>query len=104
MNAWIILAIAGLLEVVWATAMKASDGFTKLGPSALTGVTAFASFWLLAKAMETLPLGTAYAVWTGIGVMGAATLGIVLFGDAVTPLRLVGIALIAAGIAALRFA
>lgn len=104
MFAWILLAIAGLLEVVWATAMKASNGFTHTGYSILTGVTAFASFWLLAIAMKHLPLGTAYVVWVGIGGIGTALLGIILFGDEVTPLRIGGIALIAAGIAALKFA
>ena len=104
MNPWIVLFAAGLFEVVWATSMKASDGFTKIGPSIVTGVTAFISFWLLAYAMKSLPLGTAYAVWVGIGVIGAAVLGVAMFGEAVTPLRVAGIILIAAGIAALKLA
>jgi len=104
MTAWIYLVIAGALEVVWATSMKASDGFTKPLPSVITGVTAFASFWLLAAAMKQLPLGTAYAVWVGIGVVGAAILGIVMFGESLSPLRLCGIGLIIAGIAALKLA
>ena len=103
-NPWFLLFAAGLFEIVWAAAMKASDGFTKVGPSVLTGVAAFISFWLLAAAMKDLPLGTAYAVWVGIGAIGAALVGIMLFGDAVTTLRIGGIALIAAGIAALRLA
>lgn len=103
-NAWMLLIAAGFFEIVWAAAMKASDGFTRVGPSVLTGVAAFISFWLLAAAMKDLPLGTAYAVWTGIGAVGAALVGIALFGDAATPLRIGGIALIAAGIAALKLA
>lgn len=103
-NAWIILFAAGAFEIVWAGAMKASDGFTKIGPSILTGVTAFISFWLLAMAMKSLPLGTAYAVWVGIGAVGAAVLGMTAFGEAVTPLRIGGIALITAGIMALKLA
>jgi quaternary ammonium compound-resistance protein SugE len=101
---WFLLVIAGLLEIVWATSMKASDGFTKIGPSVLTGVAAFASFWLLAAAMKDLPLGTAYAVWVGIGVVGAALTGMILFGDGATAQRLAGIALIIAGIATLKLA
>ncbi|GAA6176366.1 DMT family transporter [Sulfitobacter pacificus] len=101
---WILLFVAALLEVVWATSMKASDGFTRIGPSILTGIAAFASFWLLAAAMKDLPLGTAYAVWVGIGAVGAAIMGMVMFGDAATPIRIAGIALIVAGIAALKLA
>ncbi|MEQ6202035.1 multidrug efflux SMR transporter [Sulfitobacter sp. HNIBRBA2951] len=104
MNPWIILVAAGLLEVVWASTMKASDGFSKMLPSVTTGVAAFLSFWLLAMAMKELPLGTAYVVWVGIGAIGAALVGIIYFGDAITPLRLGGIALVAAGIAALKMA
>lgn len=103
-NPWVILTLAALFEVVWAASMKASDGFTKVGPSVLTGVAAFVSFWLLAMAMKDLPLGTAYAVWVGIGAVGAALVGIMLFGDAATPMRIAGIGLIAAGIAALKLA
>ncbi|MFK7835230.1 MAG: multidrug efflux SMR transporter [Sulfitobacter sp.] len=103
-NPWVLLLAAGLFEVVWAASMKASNGFTKIGPSILTGVTACISFWLLATAMKDLPLGTAYAVWVGIGAVGAALVGIALFGDAATPMRIGGIVLIAAGITALKFA
>ncbi|MCX7558520.1 multidrug efflux SMR transporter [Sulfitobacter sp. F26204] len=103
-NPWLLLIIAGLFEIIWASAMKASDGFTKIGPSVLTGVAAFISFWLLAAAMKDLPLGTAYAVWVGIGIIGAALAGIMLFGDAATPARLAGIALIIAGITMLKLA
>lgn len=104
MNPWIILTLAGILEIVWAASMKASDGFTKIGPSVLTAVTAFVSFWLLGVAMKSLPLGTAYVVWVGIGALGAATMGIVLFADAATPMRLAGIGLVAAGIVLLKLA
>lgn len=103
-NAWFILLVAGLFEVVWAASMKASNGFTNTVPSITTGLAAFISFWLLAIAMKELPLGTAYVVWVGIGAIGAAILGIVMFGDSVTPLRIAGISLVAAGIAALKFA
>jgi quaternary ammonium compound-resistance protein SugE len=103
-NAWMFLLAAGLLEIFWAATMKASDGFTRIGPSIATGVAAFISFWLLAMAMKDLPLGTAYAVWVGIGAIGAALVGIAVFGEAVTPLRIAGIAMIAAGIAALKLA
>jgi len=104
MNPWIILVFAGLLEVVWASTMKASDGFTNIVPSIITGVAAFLSFWLLAIAMKELPLGTAYVVWVGIGAIGAAVVGIVYFGDSITPLRVAGLAMVAAGIAALKMA
>lgn len=104
MNAWILLTIAGLLEVVWAASMKASDGFTHIGPSIVTGIAAFASFWLLGLAMRELPLGTAYVVWVGIGAIGAALVGMVFLQDSVTPLRLAGLALVAAGIVALKLA
>ena len=104
MNAWILLLVAGLFEIVWAGAMKASEGFTKLGPSIVTGVAMLISFWLLAMAMKSLPLGTAYVVWVGIGAMGAALLGIMMFGEAATPMRLAGIALVGAGILVLKLA
>jgi quaternary ammonium compound-resistance protein SugE len=79
---WIYLLIAGLLEVAWATGLKSSEGFTRLWPSVFTVVTALGSFWLLALAMRQLPLGTAYAVWTGIGAVGAFVLGIIVMGEA----------------------
>ncbi len=104
MNPWIILLIAGIFEVAWAVSMKASNGFTNTVPSIITGVAAFISFWLLAIAMKELPLGAAYVVWVGIGAIGAAVLGVIMFGEAVTPMRITGIALVAAGIAALKFA
>ena len=96
--AWIYLLIAGLLEVVWAYGMKLSAGFTQLGASLLTLVAMLLSFGLLAIAMKSLPLGTAYTVWTGIGAVGSFTVGIVVLGEAVTPLRLLAAALILAGL------
>ena len=86
--AWIALLLAGLLEIVWATSMKLSHGFTRLTPSLVTLVAMALSFWLLSVAMRTLPLGTAYAVWTGIGTVGTVLLGILLFGEAATAIRL----------------
>ena len=100
--AWILLFIAGLLEVVWAFAMKQSHGFTKLVPSVITIGTMIASFGLLSVAMKTLPLGTAYAIWTGIGTIGTAILGIILFGEPATVLRLACVGLIVAGIVGLK--
>ncbi len=96
--AWLLLGIAGILEVAWAYSMKLSDGFTRLGPTALMVVTMFGSFALLATAMRHLPLGTAYMVWTGIGALGAFLMGIWFLGEAATPMRLAAAALILAGI------
>ncbi|WGV15463.1 DMT family transporter [Fuscovulum ytuae] len=104
MNAWVIVLIAGLLETGWALGLKYSDGFTKPIPSILTVVGATASFWLLSIAMKDLPVGTAYAVWVGIGAVGTAVLAVFLFGDPVNLMRVVGILLIIAGIVALKFA
>lgn len=104
MNAWAILVVAGLFEIVWALGLKYSDGFSRLWPSVITLVGAAASFWLLAHAMKSLPAGTAYAVWTGIGALGVAVFGMILLGDAVNLLRLAGIGLIVAGIVALKLA
>lgn len=102
--AWVFLGIAGLLEVVWAYFMKISDGFTKPAESAVTVVAMIISFWLLSMAMKELPLGTAYAVWTGIGAAGAFILGIVILGEAATLLRIGSAALIVAGIIGLKLA
>lgn len=104
MNAWAILVVVGLFEIVWALGLKYSDGFSRLWPSVITLVGAVASFWLLAHAMKSLPAGTAYAVWTGIGALGVAVFGMILLGDAVNLLRLAGIGLIVAGIVALKLA
>lgn len=101
---WLTLTIAGLLEIVWATAMKQSDGFTKAWPTTIMVVGMIASFWLLAIAMRQLPLGTAYMVWTGIGAVGSFILGIILMGEPVTPARLFAAALILAGILAMKMA
>ena len=102
--AWVLLIIAGLLETGWAMALKYSDGFTRLGPSVLFLVLGTISFVLLAVALRTLPVGTAYAVWTGIGALGTALLGVALFGEMLGPVRIGGIALVLAGIAALKLA
>ena len=102
--AWVVLFIAGLLEVGWAVGLKYTEGFTRLWPSVATGVALVASMILLATAVRTLPLGTGYAVWTGIGTVGTAVLGIVLFREPATALRLVCIGLIVAGIIGLKLA
>jgi quaternary ammonium compound-resistance protein SugE len=99
---WLYLLIAGVLEVAWATGLKSSEGFTRLGWSVFTIVTALGSFWLLALAMRQLPLGTAYAVWTGIGAVGAFVLGIVVMGEAVTVARVLSALLIVAGLVGLK--
>lgn len=99
---WIYLFCAGLLEVGWAYAMKRSEGFTLLAPSLITLATMIASFALLALAMRSLPLGTAYTVWTGIGALGTFLVGAFLLGEAVTPLRLLAAALLLGGIALMR--
>ena len=96
--AWIALAAAGLLEIVWAFYMKQSDGFTKLTPTVITIGTSLASFGLLALAMKSLPLGTAYTVWTGIGAVGAFVVGIVVLGEQVTTARILAAGLIVSGL------
>ncbi len=101
---WILLFLAGLMEITWAFCMKQSDGFTRLGPTAVMVVTMIASVWLLAMAMKSLPLGTAYMVWTGIGALGAFALGVLLLGEAVTPMRLVAAGLILAGLVLMKAA
>ncbi len=100
--AWIYLFFAGLFEMGWAIGLKYTEGFSKLVPSALTLAAMGISFWLLATALKTLPVGSAYAVWTGIGAVGTAALGIILFKEPATAARLGSIALIVAGIAGLR--
>ncbi|MCA3438927.1 MAG: multidrug efflux SMR transporter [Rhodobacter sp.] len=104
MNPWLIVLIAGLMETGWAIGLKYSEGFTRFWPSVATVVGALGSFWLLSLAMKTLPVGTAYAVWVGIGAVGTAVLAVALFDEPVTPLRVAGILLIVAGIAALKLA
>jgi quaternary ammonium compound-resistance protein SugE len=100
--AWVLLFIAGLLEIVWASTMKLSDGFTRPLPAAITVLALIASFALLAVAMRELPLGTAYTIWTGIGAIGAFIVGIVFLGEAITPTRLLAAALIVSGIGLMK--
>ncbi len=101
---WIILLIAGLLEVVWAIGLKYTDGFTRLWPTVITVVAMTGSVVLLGIAMKGLPVGTAYAVWVGIGAVGTAILGIVLLGEPANAGRLISLALILAGIIGLKLA
>lgn len=103
-NPWVLVVLAGLLETGWAMGLKYSDGFTKPVPSILTVIGALASFWLLSAAMKELPVGTAYAVWVGIGTVGTAIAAVILLGEPVTVLRVAGVALIVAGIVALKLA
>jgi quaternary ammonium compound-resistance protein SugE len=102
--AWLILVVAGLLEVVWALTMKLSDGFTRFWPAVLTLAAMAVSFALLAWSMRTLPLGTAYTIWTGIGATGAFILGVLVLGEAASPLRILAAALIVSGIALMKLA
>jgi quaternary ammonium compound-resistance protein SugE len=102
--AWIWLGLAGLLEIGWAIGLKYTEGFTRLIPSLLTGFSMVASVLLLGLALKTLPVGTGYAVWTGIGTVGTAILGIYLFGEPATVMRLVCIGLIVSGILGLKLA
>jgi quaternary ammonium compound-resistance protein SugE len=103
-NAWVILVLAGLCEVAWAVGLKYTEGFTRLWPSLVTIAAILLSLGLLGVALRHLPLGTAYAVWTGIGTLGTAVLGIWLFGESTSVLRLVCIGLILAGIVGLKLA
>jgi len=99
---WIILVLAGLFEVVWAVGLKYTHGFTRLVPSLITLAGMIISFWLLSLAMKSLPLGTAYAVWVGIGALGAFVAGIVLFGESMSAMRVISVLLIAAGLIGLK--
>ena len=101
--AWVVLFIAGVCEIGWAVGLKYTDGFTRLWPTVFTGVSLVVSMALLGIAVKTLPLGTAYAVWTGIGAVGTVILGIVLFKEPATVVRLVCVGLIVAGILGLKF-
>lgn len=101
---WIMLTIAGLLEIVWAFAMKQSEGFTRPWPSVLTIAAMIASFSLLATAMKSLPLGTAYMIWTGIGALGSFVVGVILLGESVSPMRLAAAVLILAGLVLMKVA
>jgi quaternary ammonium compound-resistance protein SugE len=100
--AWIWLGIAGLLEIVWAVGLKYAHGFTRLWPTVVTTVAMLATYVFLAQAVKTIPLGTAYAIWTGVGTVGAALLGMVLFGEPARLDRLLCIGLIVAGVVGLR--
>lgn len=99
---WIYLVLAGLFEVVWAIGLKYTEGFSRLWPSVITVSAMTASILLLAMAVKTLPIGTAYAIWTGIGAVGAVLLGIVLFGDSASPLRLACVGLVVLGMVGLK--
>ncbi|MDH5832887.1 quaternary ammonium compound efflux SMR transporter SugE [Luteimonas kalidii] len=101
---WIILVLAGLFEVGWAVGLKYTDGFTRPWPTLGTVAAMAVSLWLLGVAMKTLPLGTAYAIWVGVGAVGTAILGIVLLGEPANPGRLVSLGLIVAGIIGLKLA
>ena len=100
--AWIYLLLAGLFEICFAIGLKYTEGFTRLWPSVGTVIAAAISLWLLTQALRTIPVGTAYAVWTGIGAVGVATLGVVLFSESASPARLGCIALIVAGVVGLK--
>jgi len=103
-NAWLLLIAEGLLEVVWTIGLKYTEGFSRLVPSVITIAAMIASVWLLAMALKSIPVGTGYAVWTGIGAVGTAILGIILFNEAATAARIVCIGLIVAGIFGLKLA
>lgn len=100
--AWILLVVAGVFEVVWALAMKQSQGFTRLVPSAITIAAMLVSFILLSISMRSLPLGTAYTVWTGIGAVGAFLVGIAVLGEQVSPMRILAAALIIGGLVLMK--
>lgn len=101
---WLYLTVAGLLEIVWAIGLKYTEGFTRFAPSVITIAAMIASVWFLALALKTIPVGTGYAVWTGIGAVGTAILGIVLFAEPATAARIACIGLIVAGIFGLKLA
>ncbi|HRL00953.1 MAG TPA: quaternary ammonium compound efflux SMR transporter SugE [Vitreoscilla sp.] len=102
--AWIFLLVAGGLEVVWAYFMKESNGFSRLWPSVITIVAMIASFGLLSAAMRTLPLGTAYTIWTGIGAVGAFIVGIVFLGEQISAMRIAAAVLIVSGLVMMKLA
>jgi quaternary ammonium compound-resistance protein SugE len=101
--AWFYLLIAGILEIIWAIGLKYTEGWTKLVPSLVTGSAMIVGFYFLSMALKSLPIGTAYAIWTGIGAVGTAILGIFLFGESGDWKRLVCIGLIVFGIVGLKF-
>ncbi|MFY9085074.1 quaternary ammonium compound efflux SMR transporter SugE [Aliarcobacter cryaerophilus] len=100
---WTILFLAGIFEIFWAVGLKYSDGFTKLIPTIFTIVTMIISFYLLSLALKALPIGTAYAVWVGIGTVGTVIAGIILFGESMTLIRVISILFILIGIVGLKF-
>ncbi|WP_182335380.1 quaternary ammonium compound efflux SMR transporter SugE [Stenotrophomonas acidaminiphila] len=100
--AWIYLLVAGLFEVVWAIGLKYTEGWTRLWPSVGTLAAMVVSFWCLSQSLKSIPIGTGYAIWTGIGAVGAAALGIVLFGDSASWSRLLCIGLIVSGVIGLK--
>lgn len=102
MSAWIALIVAGLFEICWAVGLKYTDGFRRVGPSALVVVSLIGSMYLLAYATRHLPLGTAYAIWVGIGALGTACAGIMLFGEPVAPMRVVCLLLLTASLVGLK--
>jgi quaternary ammonium compound-resistance protein SugE len=102
--AWLLLIVAGLCEIVWAIGLKYAEGFTKLWPSVMTVVAMLVSIVLLGYAMKSLPVGTSYAVWVGIGAVGTAVMGIVLLGESASAARLASLTLIVAGIVGLKLA
>jgi Membrane transporters of cations and cationic drugs len=102
--AWLLLIVAGLCEIVWAIGLKYAEGFTRFWPSVITVVAMLVSIVLLGFAMKSLPVGTSYAVWVGVGAVGTAILGIVLLGESASPGRLASLALIVAGIVGLKLA
>ena len=101
---WIYLLAAGLLEIVWAVGLKFTQGWTRLGPSLGTALAMAASFFLLARAIQVIPMGTAYAVWTGIGAAGIAAVGMLFYGEPASPLRILCVVLIVTGIVGLKLA
>jgi quaternary ammonium compound-resistance protein SugE len=99
---WLLLFAAGMLEIVWAYAMKQSHGFSRLGPSVVTIAGMIASFGLLSAAMRSLPLGSAYTIWTGIGAIGAFLIGITMLGETTSPLRIAAAVLIVSGLVLMK--
>ncbi|RKS84639.1 quaternary ammonium compound-resistance protein SugE [Orbus hercynius] len=100
--AWIYLIIAGIFEIIWVISLKYSHGFTRLTPSIVTILTMICSFVLLAQAIKSLPMGTAYAVWTSIGIIGATLIGIFVFNESMAPIRLICLALVIIGVIGLK--
>ena len=100
--AWVYLVAAGILEIVWAFTMKQSQGFTRIVPTVITIITMIGSFGLLSISMRTLPLGTAYTIWTGIGAIGAFLVGIAVLGEVVSPMRIIAAVLIVSGLVLMK--